>query len=1118
MMKKHMLHLILKWGKASSLLKTKAFLYIAVIIVVSLVKPTMAQSTGISIDFKEIQLEQAIKQIEAQSGYHFLYNNALINAKQQVSAFINDATIESVLNEILKGTNINYKIDDKQVVLFLKDTATNSINSGQQTTNREIQSRASNKPDSEANISQDRIIVKGKVTATNDSQPLGYATVVIKGSLQHAITDAEGNYSIKAYPNDILVFSMVGYISYEQSINNKTVINVNLRIQENILDNIVVIGYGKTSQRMNTGSVSSVTSKIISEHSSGEALSAIQGRVSGLYISSTSGMPGSSHKILLRGLNSMNEQGNDPLFIIDGVPFASESLSQLSRGGIAQSPLNTINPSDIERIDVLKDADATAIYGSRGANGVILITTKSGRPGKTRFDFEIYSSVGKVARTVDMLTPNQYNELRKEAYANDGVTPEDTKAPDLLIWDKNKNTDWQKYLTGRTANITDMKLSISGGGERTNFLLSGSYRFQDNVILGDSDYKRGGLHFNVNHRSADEKFSLTASVNYNNESNNSHLSGLAQYYNLPTNLPTYDENENLYWYENLMNPTALTKQKFNSKSHTLIGNSTLSYTVIEGLDAKISLGYTYSTMDQIQTLPKKSFNPVNYTASSAYYGSSNSTSYIIEPQLTYTRNIFGGTLSALLGATWQENHLKGSNIEGTGYSNDNLLESMKSASTITIRNTNDIIYRYQSVFARLNYTWQDRYLLNLTYRRDGSSRFGPNNRFGNFGAIGAGWIISTEPFFDKLLPVINFAKLRVSYGITGNDKIDDYAYLDSWSSNSFSYGGISGLSPARLSNNDYKWEENKKFEVGLELAFLENRFFIKTDYYQNRSGNLLVYHSLSAQTGFQQYRANLPALIKNTGWEFDVNASILQGGIIKWESGFNLSIPKNKLLKYPGLENSSYADKYVIGQPIDIVKGYHFLRVDPQTGLATFLDINKDEAWSDPDDFVILGSESPKLHGGFWNTITYRNLELNFLFQFVKQDGPSINYGYMASPNGSLYNSTTEALKRWKKPGDITNVPRATATSSNEAYINYHSYYRLSDAVWGDASFIRLKNIMLTYDLSSWSKRFNLSRLNIYIQAQNLFTISNYIGFDPETKGLEVPPLRTFTAGIRLSF
>ena len=1075
---------------------------------------SVAQEGKISISINNVKLEEAISQLEAKSGYHFLYNSTLINTEQRVSAVLNNATITEVLNSLFRGTDIKYKIDDKQVILYLNSSTEATIESAATSSGSRPKPQVADGNTTTKTISQ--YIIRGNVKSREDGQPQEFISVVVKGGQQFASTDAGGNYTINVNSkDDVLVFSMVGFNTLEEPIRGRDIVDVELEPEANLLDNAVVIGYGRTTQRMNTGAVSSVSTKVISEQTVAEPLAVMQGRVSGLFISSSSGMPGSEYNIQLRGLSSI-DAGTQPLFIIDGVPFISESLSQFSAAGGNQSPLSSINPSDIERIDVLKDADATAIYGSRGGNGVILITTKSGRSGKTKIDFEIYSGIGKVSRKVDMLNPDQYRELRQEAFANDGVTPDATTAPDILEWG-NKTTDWQKYLIGETASHTDAKLSISGGSERTSFLLSGTYRYQSNVMVGNGKYDRAAAHFNVNHRSKDDRFVLTAVANYSTDNNTSAYTSLAQYYNLPPNLPMYDSNNNLYWYGNTMNPIALTKQNYSAKTNNLIGNATAKYTILKGLEAKVSLGYNYTTMDQMQTFPEVSFNPATYVSSYSYFGNSRSTSYIIEPQATYTRTLWGGVLSALVGATWQESHLKGNHIEGKGYSNDNLLESMKAASTLTVRSATDRLYKYQSVFGRLNYIWQDKYLLNLTYRRDGSSRFGPGNRFGDFGAVGAGWIISNEPFMSKILPVMNFTKLRASYGVTGNDQIGDYAYLDSWSSNSFSYSGISGLSPARLSNDKYKWEENRKFEVGLELGFLDNRIFFKTDYYLNRTNNLLINFSLSTQTGFSSYVANLPAEVENTGWEFDVNGTILQGQFLKWESGLNLTIPKNKLLKYPDLENSSYAYEYIIGQPVDIVKGYHFLGVDPQTGIAQFLDIDKSGSLTDPEDFVNFGSPSPKLYGGFWHTLKYKNLELNFLLQFVKQDGPSINYGYMASPNGSLANSTTEALDRWRKPGDITSVPRASATSSNEGYTSYRSYYRLSDAVWGDASYIRLKNLTLSYDLSNWAQRIKLSRLQVYIQAQNLFAITNYIGFDPETQGLNLPLLRTFSIGLRMS-
>ncbi|HEU4609419.1 MAG TPA: TonB-dependent receptor, partial [Chitinophagaceae bacterium] len=380
-----------------------------------------------------------------------------------------------------------------------------------------------------------------------------------------------------------------------------------------------------------------------------------------------------------------------------------------------------------------------------------------------------------------------------------------------------------------------------------------------------------------------------------------------------------------------------------------------------------------------------------------------------------------------------------------GYSSDALLKDLSSAGSITPRNSYHRQYNYQSAFGRVNYNLSQKYILNLTFRRDGSSRFGPNRQFGNFGAIGGAWLFSGENFISQGLPFLSYGKLRASYGTTGNDQIGDYQYLDSWSPTSFPYGGVTGLSPTSIYNPDYSWEINKKFEAALELGFLKDRILLTANYYNNRSSNQLVGYTLSPQSGFSSYIANFPAKVENSGWEMEVNSSNINSPKFKWNTTANLTIPKNKLLEYPGLESSADAASYALGQSIRVVKGFHFTGVDPQTGVPQFLDVDKDGSISDPEDYVVIGETMPSFFGGLSNELHYSDWSLNFFFQFVKQEAPTMDYGPLVNPYGTMSNSDVSVLKRWTKQGDVTSVPRATANSSNAANSAFRNYYRYSD-------------------------------------------------------------------------
>jgi hypothetical protein len=404
-------------------------------------------------------------------------------------------------------------------------------------------------------------------------------------------------------------------------------------------------------------------------------------------------------------------------------------------------------------------------------------------------------------------------------------------------------------------------------------------------------------------------------------------------------------------------------------------------------------------------------------------------------------------------------------------------------------------------------------VLNATFRRDGSTRFGPGKRFGNFGAIGAAWIFSNESFIPEG-SVLSFGKLRGSYGTTGNDQIDEYKYMDSWSSTAYPYDGVAGLTPARLANPDYRWEENRKMEAGLELGFFKDRILLTTNYYRNISTNQLVDFQLSPQVGFEYITANFPAKVLNAGWEFELNTVNVDKKNFTWKSSFNLTFNKNELIEYPGFESSAYTEDFAIGQSLTMIRGYKFTGIDPATGKATFLDVDKDGSIAEYDDFVTLGKTMPDFYGGFQNSFVYKSFELDFLIQFVKQEGHLLNYGAWTTAYGGFRNKDLSALGRWQTAGDEKSIPKAVLTAAGSSY----DFYRESSAVWGDASFIRLKNISLRYDLSKFTKGWKLNKTSVFVMAQNLFTITSYDGFDPETQGLAMPPLKTITAGLNIAF
>lgn len=956
--------------------------------------------------------------------------------------------------------------------------------------------------------------IKGTVKSSADNAPLTGATIQINNSRNVTKTDQSGNFIINIdQESGKLKVSYLGYQNKEIDfdINTSLSYNFDLDPQENSLDETVVIAYGQTTKRFNTGSVGRVTAAEIARQPVANPLAAMQGRIPGVEITQQSGRTGANFNVLIRGRSSI-ANGNEPLYLIDGVPWLSNSIGQITVGGGSQSPFNSINPSDIESIEVLKDADATAIYGSRGANGVILITTKKGSTGKTEVNLNAYTGISQVGHTMPLMNTQQYLAMRSEALANDAITPNNTNAPDLLLYDQNRYTDWKDVLIGNTAKLTDIQTSLSGGNNNTQFRLAGAYRRETNVYPGDEANKRGSGQFNLTHRSDDEKLRASFTLNYSSNDNSLPPFDLTSGIYSAPNLKVYEDDGSLAWNENgstdRNNPLSSTLQSFNTLTNNLVSNLNLDYELAKGLHARVNAGYTNTQTDESTIRPMASYLPsASRRSGESQFADTRFRSWIVEPQLNYNKHIGNHDLDILLGASWQEELLKGTSIAASNYSSEELLHTTTGAATL---NTNETygLYRYQSVFARINYQYLKRYLINLTGRRDGSSRFGPNRQFANFGAVGAAWIFTEEYFIKNSVPWLSFGKIRGSYGLTGNDKIGNYQFMDTYGNISYPYDGVAGLAPQRLFNPDYEWESNRKLEFALDFGFLKDRVLISSGWFRNRSGNQLLQYTLPTQTGFSGITRNLPALVENKGWELEINTLNLQNTDFKWNTSFNITIATNKLLDFPNLESSSYANQYAIGEALNIVKVYPYLGVDPETGVWT-MDIAAGRN--------VIKDLTPKFYGGLNNSFQYHGFQLDVFFQFVKKDARNYLYSLPALPGLLNSNMPTALERRWQNEGDVTEIQRFGTTGAGATAL---TNYLISDGVFTDASFVRLKNVALGYNLpSNWSRKLGAKDIRIYSQAQNLFTITPYEGNDPEVTSMTtLPPLRTVSFGAQLTF
>ena len=1052
----------------------------------------------ITLSKKNASLSEIFLSIYQQTGYYFLYKDDLLKDARKVTIEVKDATLKEVLKICFEDQPISFTISDHTIVVVRKQM-----------------------PVPDRNLP---LTINGKVI-NERGEPMEGAYVFIKGTNTGVQTDSKGNFTIRADPDSVeLLVSYAGYQTKTVSAHRGEIVRVTLSLSNNLLDQVQVIAYGITSRRLNTGDVSTVTAETITSQPVSNPLAALEGRVAGLVVTQQTGVPGGSFNVQIRGQSSIFN-GNNPLYIIDGVPFTGTSINSdivgasINGGG---SAFSNIDPSNIESIDILKDADATAIYGSRGANGVVLITTKKGKSGKTSFDFNINAGAGSVTHMMPLLNTNNYLLMRHEAFTNDGATPDPAFDYDLTVWDTSRYTNWQNEIIGNNSSITNIQANLSGGNNNTQYILGGNYYHTTTVFPGDFADQKISTHFGLTQSSLDGRFKLSFSGNYILDDNNLPAFDPTRYaVTLPPDAPAGLKPDGQINWENgtfTYNPYQFLLQPYKSNANNLIGDLTMSYSFIKGLDIKVNLGYNRMQISETAEFPIATLNPAyGQTTGSAYFSNQSLNSWIIEPQAEYKKSGKAGKFDLLIGLTFQQNLNKGENLSATGFTNDAFLENIAAASQIYVISSKDIDYRYQSGFARLNYNWQDKYILNLTGRRDGSSRFGPGNQFANFGAIGGAWLFSNEKWWKEFFPFISFGKLRGSYGITGNDQIGDYGYLDSWTPTPYPYQGLSGLQPTGLANADYGWENNRKSELGVDLGLLKDKILFSVSYYENKSSNQLINYTLPGITGFAGIVQNSVATVRNSGFEFELNIANIKSKNFSWQAGINLTIPKNELLNYPGLSGSPYANTYVVGKSLSILKAYHYTGVNAQTGLYSFQ--SKDPANPVyPDDLKAVKQLGARYYGGFQNSFSYKNWRLGFFIQFVDQLGYNYLYYNFTQP-GMSGNQPDWVLNRWQKSGDRPLVEKFSQ-NYGEAYSSYLNVTTSSDQVLSDASYIRLKTLDFSYTFSgNWMKKMKLEGLRIYVQGQNLFTITHYMGMDPENQNLTtLPPLKILTAGFQCNF
>lgn len=1070
----------------------------------------------VSLSVYNAPLKSILSSISKQTGYDFVYTEQLLNTARPITVNVKQAELAAVLEDILKDQPLGYVLEAKTVILKVKEVS--------------FLDRILKK--------FQQIDISGNIV-DESGKPIPGATVKVKGKSKAVISGLNGEFTLKNIESsDVIQITYLGFdlleVNADQNFRNTV-----LKAATNKLDEVQIQAYGTTSKRISTSNINTVKAEDLERQPVANPLLALQGRVPGLQITQSNGSPNGGITVRVQGQNSISN-GNDPFYVIDGVPYPPQLLETTLNGGnlgnsgrTAGNPLSFINPSDIESIDILKDADATAIYGSRAANGAILITTKRGKAGEMTVDLSLQHGFSEFTNRFDKLNTDQYLEMRREALKNTNSALTAANAYDIINlngYDNNRNIDWQNEILDKKSVFSNYQLSLSGGNNNIQYVVGGGYIHQGSFLPGDFGNTKASGRLNISSTSRNRKFQIQFGGSYMNDNNTLPSSTnfvAAIVPALSPNAPAlYNPDGTLnfavdadglssYLYGN--NPLASLSAININKTRNLIAHSEVSYQLLENLQLKTNFGYNDLSSDELVTIPLSSYQPYirPFVTRSSQFANNATRSWNVEPQLNFKLNKKWGNLNVLIGASAQQNQSEGQRIDASGYISDELLQTISGASVLTNAGTVSTVYKYSALFGRANYNYKNKYLLNYTFRRDGTSRFSPEYRFHNFQAIGAGWIFTEEALIKQNLSWLSFGKLNISYGTTGSDQISDNLYFATYGASARTYQGLAVLAPTRIASPDLHWEETSKLNIGLKTGFFKDRVLFEVNYANNRSSDqLLSYQVPYYASGFGVVNSNFPAVVRNTSWEFSLYTTNLSTKKLVWTSSINLTVPKNTLVAFPDLASSSYASRLIIGQPVNISRQFHFLGVDPATGQYVFAD-SKGNPTMNPNsatDYVSVNL-NPKFYGGFQNTFTYKSLSLDFLFQFMNKKAK--NEYFPTTIAGAVANNQPAFVtNRWRNPGDIAERMLYTTTSS----VSFNNSFLYNDASFSSASYIKLRNASLSWKLPEvWAKRVFFRAATLFVLGQNLLTITDYYGRDPEFgSNTSYPASRTFTFGAKL--
>lgn len=1111
-----------------------------------------AQNQQIRLSGNNLTLKAAFKQIEQQTKLFVDYNTQDVDDSRIIKKVPAGNNVKNVLEQLLEGTNCSVTFSNGHVIISRKASTSSEI--------RKVTG-----------------IVKDE-----KGEPIIGANVVEKGTTNGTITDMNGNFTLEASEKSVLLVSFIGYASQEVSVGNLKSINVKLREDTEILDEVVVVGYGTQKKSDVTTAVASVSSENLKNRAAVSFGEAMAGQVPGVLIQQTNGAPGGEGlTIKVRGTGSIT-QSNDPLYVVDGYPM---------EGGA----FRLLNSSDIESIQVLKDASSTAIYGSRGANGVVIITTKKGQIGKPSVQLNAYVGFQQREKKIEMMNRDQYVQWfidgRNQAWLDAKVISSDPDQSPHSINDPNSrralysgassqymipdgtgnykynfldpasvaqmpDNDWQDLLY-RNALTQQYELSVNGGSENTRYTFSGSYTNQDGIVR-NTDYERYNFRTNVSSKIADRLnvgMSLMAYYANGTEQANGKDSPVMYALNLPPIYPLYNEDGTYgsmvrnpeILAGDVANPIGIADHVMNKrKRHGWLGTIFAEWEIIKNLKYRISING--GIQDNIQ----KKFEPsyVDFDSSKAPRPAKGinerwtDRDWVIENTLNYSFTLADKhSFNALLGYTTQAHsyeHMKG---EARGYANDNI--TTLNAGTMYALTSDESEYSMISYLGRINYVYDNRYMLTTTLRSDGSSRFGRNKKWGTFPSVSLGWRISQEKFMQEVEQISDL-KIRTSFGISGNNRIGNYSAIGLLSTGFYPTGDAvqNTVNPNTMPNDDLGWERTRQYNVGFELGLFNNRIRLEGDFYDSQSIDLLLNVPIPTITGYSNQMQNI-GKVQNRGMEFTLNTKNFTGGDFTWSSNFNISFNKNKVLEvgvdgrpiYGSAANANNAFITKPGYPIASFYGYKYMGVfqseeelakyphlsNDKVGDGRYEDVNKDGKL-DQNDKTILGDNDPLFTAGFSNSFRYKNFTLDI--QFTGSYGAEVFsfYKRMCGIYHGDRNALIEQMGRWQsesQPGDGIHF-RPTRTPSG--------WQRDPSSAWvQDASYLRLRNLTFGYDFDqSVLEKVKMKGLRLYVTGQNLFTITNYVGYDPETSSesglsqggdyLGYPTARSFIIGANITF